>query len=1393
MKHCKIVVSIIAFFSLHSNYGMSNSAIQNFKQLTTDESTLNWMELKKEKTVTDFLDEVKIIFNLDEFSEFKILKTETDKLGWTNYRIQQYYNGIPIEGAKYILHEKDDYVKKANGKLIADFTKAKEKPLINKENSTTGLLKQIKAKTYIWEDTEFENSLKAQKQDLYATNYPTPILVYMSPKFDQSFENYRLAYKMEVSSLEPFESYIYYVDAHNGEIIHKITNILHCNVGTGQTNYSGTVNISTDSHNGQFRLHNYCLDGGGEGIITKHRPNRFGDGVDITNSTNTWTTNKNGIEAFWATELFYNYMRQYHGQISTDGNGELLNVNVNVNLKYPSSCSANSCWAAFYWQNQAWFSDATLSYGAPVALDIVAHEFTHGLTYKTANLLYQNESGALNESFSDIFGVVVERVMGDNQNGLDWLVGEDARALRDMSNPNLYGDPDTYLGDNWYELNGCSPWFGNDYCGVHTNSGVQNYWFYLLAEGGSGINDQEQNFNVTGIGIVDAAKVAYRNLTQYLTDNSDYADAENGSIQAAIDLFGANSNKVQQVRNAWCAVGGGCSNKSITLTSPNGNEVFFGNKTEQITWTSLNIQSSGNIIIEFSLNDGGNWEPLAVVPNTGSYSWLVPSVQTAMATVRVTLDGDFSVRDQSNGLFKILSCTLNSGFSISTTNPERCVNNTIMFSNETSDINNPNLNGVSYKWKVDGVQESTAFNFQKVFTSSDTYNINLEVNDASGCSSSYSYPIYIRPDSDADFIWDQLDNSYSANFIANQPDAITYSWTYNGQTIRTSKTITYNFNTQGNYQVCLSTNSSCGPSNTCKTITIVSPMDCPNANFTVNDNQFCAGNITSFSNTSESGATTFEWYVNGIYKSSASTFFYSFPAAGEYTILLKAFNSSGNCENEKCVDITVNPSSTELRQIPNYMNCSFSSTSLNADIDDVQSYQWRLNGVVKGNGKTLTTFESGIYQLTVTDYCGQSTRKQVLVALNDQDCIRPGDLNYDGKVNSDDIIYFGLHYGNCGFPREEQGINWSNYSGLDWGSAVFNNPDVDIKHVDANGNGCVDLADWDALRVNWLKEHNNSNNLTIEPVPAMTGFNLHLSPNEATTQNAAGDVYLVLDLNVETDQGYDLPLYAGYATYDLDDIEQIGSISGIPFFSIEDNVSWLTDGSIDFVSYQYLDPIENEFRIAFTLLDQKNKVNNGRIGQIGVEIINVGPGAAEPEEFVLEPVELAFFNASGEELPLGQSASAISSAVWQGYDCRSDNISVNNNNNTIDYKSYYTTGTITTNGDVDMVNQSNITYSANRVRLNSGFKARPNSNFKVRYGCNPLLNKEGAEEIEIIEQNDIHQNDSSINTQLYTEQNTQNEATIREVKTPKIPNETPETPKAPEIERPVLNILPQKD
>lgn len=192
-----------------------------------------------------------------------------------------------------------------------------------------------------------------------------------------------------------------------------------------------------------------------------------------------------------------------------------------------------------------------------VTLDICGHEMTHGITERTAALVYSGESGALNESFSDVFGAMVERyVRGESAS--TWKIGEEAYtpttagdALRYMDNPHLAGkagytsddDPDHYSE----RYTGTS-----DNGGVHINSGIANNAFYLVAKGGT---HHKSGVTVTGIGADDAAKIWFRALTSYMTSTTDFAGARAATLQAATALFGQGSAQYSSVAQAWTAVG----------------------------------------------------------------------------------------------------------------------------------------------------------------------------------------------------------------------------------------------------------------------------------------------------------------------------------------------------------------------------------------------------------------------------------------------------------------------------------------------------------------------------------------------------------------------------------------------------------------------------------------------------------------------------------------------------------------------------------------------------------------------------------------------------------------------------------------------------------------------
>ena len=203
-----------------------------------------------------------------------------------------------------------------------------------------------------------------------------------------------------------------------------------------------------------------------------------------------------------------------------------------------------------------------------VELSIMAHEFTHIITGQTAMLEYKSESGALNESFSDIMGISVKKWHDPSYQ--PWYIGGDGimvdyTNMRDMKNPrNSYDGkiegircPGYYQGYNWFDTSKLDDY--NDYGGVHINSGVQNRWYVLLCEGDTSDNSNfvegGKPYSMTGIGMEKALQIAYRTLVQYATSQAQYADIRLCHIQAAKDLYGENSPEMEAVAKAWDIVG----------------------------------------------------------------------------------------------------------------------------------------------------------------------------------------------------------------------------------------------------------------------------------------------------------------------------------------------------------------------------------------------------------------------------------------------------------------------------------------------------------------------------------------------------------------------------------------------------------------------------------------------------------------------------------------------------------------------------------------------------------------------------------------------------------------------------------------------------------------------
>jgi hypothetical protein len=246
----------------------------------------------------------------------------------------------------------------------------------------------------------------------------------------------------------------------------------------------------------------------------------------------------------------YKFYRDYHGRDGIDNAGMILRAYVRVCFPNKQCPFPNAGWN---WQGYTLFGEGF------VVDDIVGHELTHGVTQYESGLEYVNESGAISESFSDMWGEWIDQTNGRGNDSEDvkWLLGEDLtdfwnlpdgrRALRNMRNPSEwpYSQPDSKGSQYWHNYHE-DP--NHDSGGVHINSGVGNKLCYLLTDGGT-----FNGYTVVGMGIPKVAELFYEVQTNLLTAGADYEDLYSALTRAAIDL-GWNDAEKQNLERACQAV-----------------------------------------------------------------------------------------------------------------------------------------------------------------------------------------------------------------------------------------------------------------------------------------------------------------------------------------------------------------------------------------------------------------------------------------------------------------------------------------------------------------------------------------------------------------------------------------------------------------------------------------------------------------------------------------------------------------------------------------------------------------------------------------------------------------------------------------------------------------------
>ncbi len=387
-----------------------------------------------------------------------------------------------------------------------------------------------------------------------------------------------LVYRIQLARLDGTENTsepVYFIDAHTGALVWSYDNLqTQAATGTGVSLYSGTQTINTTLSGGSYYMEDLTRAIGTFDNRNTARINTtfgtitsYGSIYRFADADNVWNaaTAKAGVDAHYGARKVYDYFLNVHGRNGIDGAGgprTLASVTGSPalisSIVHFGSRFNNAFWSSS--RNQMFYGDGDgVQFSPLVTLDICGHEMQHGITSRTANLTYANESGALNESWSDVFGAMVELYAEGTETATTWWIGEDANtpgtpgdALRYMDRPHNaanYGytsndDPDHY--SERYTGTG-------DGGGVHINSGIPNHVFYLVAKGGP--HAHIVGPTVTGIGADKAAKIWYKALTTYMTSSTNFSGARAATLNAAAALYGVGSAEYNAVATAWTACG----------------------------------------------------------------------------------------------------------------------------------------------------------------------------------------------------------------------------------------------------------------------------------------------------------------------------------------------------------------------------------------------------------------------------------------------------------------------------------------------------------------------------------------------------------------------------------------------------------------------------------------------------------------------------------------------------------------------------------------------------------------------------------------------------------------------------------------------------------------------
>jgi Zn-dependent metalloprotease len=493
------------------------------------------------RTTVEFVDHYRDLFKMtDAAAELSLAKSEVDHLAMTHVRFQQVTHGVPVVGAELAAHyDAQGRLTSIDANYIPGIRDLDVQPKLSAQLARDVALSDVIA-----------TSKNIDESKLTATDGKLVVLAGGERPAALAFE-----YTIRAVFGDEPAIWILTVDAKTGEILHRYNNL--------QTIEATGAGVLGDTKKFQVVQSgsSYAMNDTSRGVsITTYSANGQQAGPSqgaTTVSSSTLTSWDRGIgpgaavDAHVYAGVVFDYYKKVHARNAIDGAGGAMLSTAHFGQAY----------------DNAFWDGTGMSYGdggqlfrpLSAGLDVVAHEFTHGVTERTSNLNYQGQSGALNESVSDIFGVFIEHSLrpDDTKN---WTMGENIAlgsvGIRDFKTPANGDQPGNMsVFVNTQQDNG----------GVHINSGIPNNAAYLMTMGGTNpVSKTKVGF---GIGWEKSEQLWYRANTKYFLSTTNFAQAAQGVMQAAKDIA-LTANETNIVDCAWKAVGvvqGTCA----LITDPN--------------------------------------------------------------------------------------------------------------------------------------------------------------------------------------------------------------------------------------------------------------------------------------------------------------------------------------------------------------------------------------------------------------------------------------------------------------------------------------------------------------------------------------------------------------------------------------------------------------------------------------------------------------------------------------------------------------------------------------------------------------------------------------------------------------------------------------------------------